>query len=172
MKEQQLGNYNPEASEEPREEQEEEPIGEVIIPDDPIVLRAWSLFVMIWMNRNTASIFLKYPVRRILGNDNQGWIGRMTVQQPMLCRSKCDSCNIFSWYQAVLCQNNIVLSLFNARWKDACDGIIEQWTNFPYGNTWVENYCAARLGESEQVYDEYNRREHLECEALLEPMIK
>ena len=61
----------------------------------------------------------------------------------------------FSWYQAVsLCQNAGKYLCSSAEWVDGCDGVYgEGGRKFPYGNSWISGYCAARLGEEAQTYD-------------------
>ena len=74
----------------------------------------------------------------------------------------------FSWYQAVaLCQNAEKYLCSSAEWVDGCDGVYgDGGTNFPYGNNWIEGYCAARLGEEAQAYDSVQPTgTHPECES-------
>ena len=92
-----------------------------------------------------------------LGNVDQGleWPDEST-QAIALSLPNVIPASLISWYQAVAaCQNAGKYLCSTQEWKDACDGdILGNGQNFPYGDTWIDNYCAARLGESEQIYEE------------------
>ena len=161
-------NINTENSNQDEELENEDLIGDPIIPDDPYCPQGMvSVRDDLDEPQYCIDIFEVSLSEGILGNADQGldWPDE-SITAYALSEANVIPATLFSWYQAVaLCQNAGKYLCSTQEWKDACDGdILSNGQNFPYGNRWVENYCAARLGESEQVYDELQPTgSHLEC---------
>ena len=72
----------------------------------------------------------------------------------------------FSWYQAVAaCYNADKYLCSTDEWIDGCDGEYgSSGLSFPYGDEWIEGFCAARFGGEPQIYSEKQLTgNHPEC---------
>ena len=91
-----------------------------------------------------------------LGNKDQGpdWPDGSTTAMAISAPLQ-TPVQFISWYQAVaVCQNAGKYLCSSDEWIDACDGTYGSggW-RFPFGDTWEEGRCRARLGGEEQVYE-------------------